>query len=159
MGGGGGLIVDPVGERVPAPKAPGRVEHAHPDARTERRLAGEGRMTPANAGTRELQRLRHELEALDARLIALIAERARCVRDATRFKRDAYQVAAPARQAQVFARARAIAVRHEQAFPGLPDVVEATWRTMVASFVACEGKMFDDTEALPHDTPSPDPTR
>lgn len=103
--------------------------------------------------------LRARIDSLDEQLIALIAERARCVRDATRFKRDAYQVAAPARQAQVFARARAIAVRHEQAFPGLPGVVEATWRTMVASFVACEGKMFDDTEALPHDTPSSDPAR
>jgi hypothetical protein len=39
----------------------------------------------------------------------LLAERALCVRDATRFKLDAFQVAAPARQAQVFAKVRALA--------------------------------------------------
>jgi isochorismate pyruvate lyase len=50
--------------------------------------------------------LRQQIDALDARIVDLLAARALCVRDATRFKRDAFQVAAPERQAEVFARVR-----------------------------------------------------
>ena len=95
-----------------------------------------------------LAQLRERIDTLDAQIIALLAQRAQCVRDATRFKRDAYQVAAPARQAQVFERARALAATHEAAFPGLPDIVEATYRTMVAGFVAAEDRLFQDTELI-----------
>ena len=95
-----------------------------------------------------LGELRGRIDALDTQIVALLAERAQCVRDATRFKRDAFQVAAPARQAQVFARVRTLAQAHEHRFPGLPDVVEATYRTLVARFVACEGQFFEDTEPL-----------
>jgi hypothetical protein len=33
-------------------------------------------------------------------------------------------------------------------FPGFPDLVEATWRAMVAGFVAAEGQLFNDTETI-----------
>lgn len=92
--------------------------------------------------------LRSRIDALDEQIVALLAQRAQCVRDATRFKRDAFQVASPARQAQVFARVRALAQQHEHRFPGLPDVVEDTYRTLVSRFVACEGRLFDETEPL-----------
>ena len=95
-----------------------------------------------------LSGLRERIDSLDEQIVALLAQRALCVRDATRFKRDAFQVAAPARQAQVFERARALAERHSQHFPGFPDVVVATYRAMVAGFVAGEAQLFEQTELI-----------
>lgn len=95
-----------------------------------------------------LGELRERIDALDTRIVALLAERALCVRDATRFKRDAFQVAAPARQAQVFAKVRALALPHEDKFPGLTDVVESTYRTLVAGFIAGEDRFFHATERI-----------
>jgi isochorismate pyruvate lyase len=92
--------------------------------------------------------LRARIDALDEQIVALMAQRAACVRDATRFKRDAFQVAAPARQAQVFERVRALAQAQATGFPAFPDVVEATWRAMVAGFVAAEGQLFNETETI-----------
>lgn len=96
-----------------------------------------------------LGELRERIDALDVQIVALLAERARCVRDATRFKRDAFQVAAPARQAQVFAKVRALAQAHEDPFPGLADIVESTYRTLVAGFIAGEDRFFQATERIP----------
>jgi isochorismate pyruvate lyase len=97
--------------------------------------------------------LRGRIDALDTQIVALLAERARCVKDATRFKRDAFQVSAPARQAQVFARVRALAEAHAgehgHPFPGLPDIVESTYRTLVAGCIAAEGQLFEATESIP----------
>ena len=98
------------------------------------------------AGT--LGELRERIDALDDRIVALLAERAVCVRDATRFKRDAFQVAAPQRQAQVFAHVKTLAARHAASFPGFADVVDATYRAMVAGFVAGEGQLFQQTERI-----------
>lgn len=92
--------------------------------------------------------LRDRIDALDEQIVSLLAQRAQCVRDATRFKRDTFQVAAPARQAQVFARVRALAQRHARGFPGLEDVVEDTYRTLVAGFVACEDRLFAESEPV-----------
>lgn len=98
---------------------------------------------------RTLGELRGRIDALDARIVGLLAERALCVRDATRFKRDAFQVSAPARQAQVFAKVRALAQPHEAQFPGLTDMVESTYRTLVAGFIAGEDHLFHATERIP----------
>jgi isochorismate pyruvate lyase len=95
-----------------------------------------------------LGELRQRIDSLDEQIVALLAQRALCVRDATRFKRDAFQVAAPARQAQVFEKVRALAVPHDAAFPGLPDIVESAYRTLVAGFIAAEGRFFQDTELI-----------
>lgn len=95
-----------------------------------------------------LAELRESIDAVDERIIALLAERARFVKDATRFKRDAYQVAAPARQAEVFAKARARATNYQAELPGLPDVAEATYRAMVGAFVASEQVYFRETELI-----------
>ncbi|HSV54182.1 MAG TPA: chorismate mutase [Burkholderiaceae bacterium] len=92
--------------------------------------------------------LRTRIDALDEQIVALLAQRALCVRDATRFKRDAFQVSAPARQAQVFERVRALAGQHADAFPGLPDVVESAYRALVAGFIAGEGRFFEETELV-----------
>ena len=93
--------------------------------------------------------LRERIDALDAQIVRLLAERGACVRDATRFKRDAFQVSAPARQAQVFAKVRALAQQHDDQFPGLADVVESTYRTLVAGYIAGEDRFFHATERIP----------
>ena len=93
--------------------------------------------------------LRERIDALDAQIVELLATRALCVRDATRFKRDAFQVAAPERQAAVFARVRSLAANQGLEFPSLPDVVEAAYRVLVAGFVAGEERFFAETEPIP----------
>ena len=95
-----------------------------------------------------LGELRGRIDALDEQIVQLLAQRALCVRDATRFKRDAFQVAAPARQAQVFERVRSLAERHAMDFPGFTGVVDATYRAMVAGFIAGEAQLFQQTELI-----------
>lgn len=95
-----------------------------------------------------LGELRARIDVLDAQIVELMVQRALYVRDATRFKLDEFQVQAPARQAQVFERVRAIANTHEQTFPGLPDIVESTYRTLVAGFIAGEARFFHETERI-----------
>lgn len=102
-----------------------------------------------------LDDVRAGIDAIDEQLVALVAQRAMLVMDATRFKRDAAEAAAPARQQQVFARVRAAAHRYDRGFPGLPDVVEATWRTMVAGFVAREQALLERTEPIDDGDPTP----
>lgn len=91
-----------------------------------------------------LAEVRTNIDRLDDEIVRLIAERALYVKDAARFKRDAYQVSAPARQAQVFDKARALATRHNRGFANLEAVVDATYRAMVAAFIANEQTYFDN---------------
>jgi isochorismate pyruvate lyase len=95
-----------------------------------------------------LAQVRANIDRLDDAIVALLAERAMYVKDAARFKRDAYQVSAPARQAEVFAKVRALAARHNRGFDHLPDVVEAAYRALVAGFIANEQTYFDQTETI-----------
>ena len=95
-----------------------------------------------------LGEVRANIDRLDDAIVALLAERAMYVKDAARFKRDAHQVSAPARQAEVFARVRRLADKHDRGFDRLPDVVEATYRAMVTAFVANEQAYFDDMVSL-----------
>ena len=90
-----------------------------------------------------LAEVRANIDRLDDEIVRLIAERAMYVKDAARFKRDAFQVSAPARQAQVFDKARALAERHNRGFANLEQVVDATYRAMVAAFIANEQTYFD----------------
>lgn len=96
----------------------------------------------------DLAGLRREIDRIDDAIVQLMAERAMYVKDAARFKRDAFQVSAPARQAQVFAHVRELAARHNRGFEGLPDVVEAAYRALVAGYIACEQQYFGQTETL-----------
>jgi len=90
-----------------------------------------------------LSEVRANIDRLDDDILLLIAERAMYVKDAARFKRDAFQVSAPARQAQVFDKARALATRHNAGLANLEQVVDATYRAMVAAFIANEQTYFD----------------
>jgi isochorismate pyruvate lyase len=115
-----------------------------PDAPPVRRFTNPGWQPVAGS----LAELRQRIDSLDEQIVALLAQRALCVRDATRFKRDEFQVRAPARQAQVFERVRQLAAAHQDAFPGLPDIVEAGYRTLVAGFIAAEGELFAQSERI-----------
>ncbi|WP_370539520.1 chorismate mutase [Achromobacter sp. UMC46] len=91
----------------------------------------------------DLAEVRANIDRLDDEIVRLIAERAMYVKDAARFKRDAFQVSAPARQAQVFDKARALAQRHNRGFENLEQVVDAAYRAMVAAFIANEQTYFN----------------
>jgi isochorismate pyruvate lyase len=95
-----------------------------------------------------LGELRARIDAIDAQVVELLAARALCVKDATRFKRSSFEVTAPQRQAQVFARVRALAQAHAAESPALPDVVEAAYRVLVAGFIAGEERFFTETEPI-----------
>jgi len=132
-------MVIPTRSAMPAPEEP-RVDAAP----VRRFLDPAYRPQAATLGA-----LRERIDALDAQIVDLLAQRALCVRDATRFKRDALQVAAPERQAAVFARVRALAADRATEFPSLPDVVEAAYRVLVAGFIAGEERFFAETEPIP----------
>jgi isochorismate pyruvate lyase len=89
-----------------------------------------------------LKEIREGIDHLDEQIVALLARRAMFVKDAARFKADSFQVAAPARQAQVFAKVRTLAFKENLGFTGFEDVVETTYRTMVAEFIAAEQRYF-----------------
>lgn len=92
--------------------------------------------------------LREKIDALDAQIVELLTARALCVKDATRFKRSSFEVTSPARQARVYARVRDLAAAHAAEFPSLPDVVEATYRVLVAGFISGEARLFAETEPI-----------
>ncbi len=92
--------------------------------------------------------LREEIDSIDAQVVELLAARARCVKDATRFKRNSFEVTAPRRQAQVFARVRALAESDAAESPALPDLVEAAYRVLVAGFITSEERFFAETEPI-----------
>jgi isochorismate pyruvate lyase len=100
----------------------------------------------------DLAGVRAQIDRLDDEIVRLLAERAMYVKDAARFKRDAFQVSAPARQAEVYARVRALAERHNPGFnggfPGLPEVVEAAYQALVAGYIACEQQYFGETQPV-----------
>lgn len=93
-----------------------------------------------------LSEVRENIDRLDEAIVQLIAERAMYVKDAVRFKRDAFQVSAPARQAEVFDKVRRLARLHNRGFMNLEQVVDATYRAMVAAFIANQQIYFDMTE-------------
>lgn len=88
--------------------------------------------------------VRANIDRLDREIVRLLAERGRYVKDAARFKRDRFQVAAPARQAEVFAKVRALAGQAG----GEPEVIESAYRALVAGFVAREQTWFDEMQSV-----------
>lgn len=90
-------------------------------------------MNPVTQCT-SLAEVRHHIDRVDSLLVALIAERGAYVRQAAAFKQTADEVPAPQRVAQVLARVNALALENGAE----PDVVEATWRAMIAAFIERE---------------------
>jgi len=78
--------------------------------------------------------VRAEIDRLDDHIVPLLAERGAYVLAAARFKRSADEVKAPLRVEQVIARVRSLALHHG----AMPDVVERTYREMIAAFIDAE---------------------
>lgn len=91
--------------------------------------------------TDSLADIRTAIDALDDRIVALIAERQGWVERAGELKRgeptDA--VRAPARVEAVVERVRALAAQRGAS----PDVVERTYRAMIAAFIDLEIEVHD----------------
>ena len=81
-----------------------------------------------------LAQVRAEIDRLDAQIVPLLAKRGGYVLAAARFKDSAAEVPAPQRVEQVIAQVRALAEAHG----ALPEVVERTYRAMIAAFIEAE---------------------
>lgn len=89
--------------------------------------------TPQAAGgtcCETLGEVRTNIDRIDRQIVALIAERGGYVREAARFKANPAAVEDKARVEQIIARLRTLAV--EDKAP--PDVVEATYRALIAAY-------------------------
>ena len=91
----------------------------------------EGTMT---VECKSLEEVRSNIDRLDRAIIPLLAERGAYVLQAARFKPDAADVPAPARVEDVIRNALKLAREHG----AMPDVVEKTYRAMIAAFIAAE---------------------
>lgn len=94
-------------------------------------------MTPIQP-CRSLDEVREQIDRIDRAMLGLLAERGAYVRQAAGFKRDAAEVAAPQRVAQILERLR----QRAGELGADPDVAEATWRAMIAAFIAREHHEF-----------------
>lgn len=83
---------------------------------------------------KSLDEVRANIDRLDRAIIALLAERGDYVLQAARFKPDAADVPAPARVEEVIQNVVRLAREHG----AIPDVVEKTYRAMIAAFIAAE---------------------
>ncbi len=96
-------------------------------------------MTPCDT----LADVRSAIDQIDFMLVGLLAERGHYVREAARFKRNAAEVAAPERVQQVIEQA----LQHARQMGAAPEVVEAVYRSMVASFIDLETRQHAGTMA------------
>jgi isochorismate pyruvate lyase len=87
-----------------------------------------------------IEGVRAEIDALDRRIVELIARRQRWVIEAGALKRDRQEVRAPDRVEKVIAKVRALA---EEAGAS-PEVVERTYRAMIAAFIDLELTVHED---------------
>lgn len=90
--------------------------------------------SPTSAGRSALQQVRTEIDRVDRALVQAIAEREIWVRAAGKLKAMAPAVRDPDRVARVVARVRSIAAE----LGADADVIERTYRTMIAAFIDLE---------------------
>lgn len=86
-----------------------------------------------------LDEVRAEIDALDSEIVALIAARAEYVKQAATFKKSTDDVKAPQRVEQVIAKVKKLA----QDTGVDQNVLEATYRAMINSFIAEETEHFN----------------
>ncbi|HLH19368.1 MAG TPA: isochorismate lyase [Bryobacteraceae bacterium] len=89
---------------------------------------------PTPEQCRSIEEVRAEIDRIDRRIVALLGERAGYVHAAARFKPTEEAVAAPERQAAMFAARREWA-REEDLDP---DFIERLYRELIAYFVQRE---------------------
>jgi isochorismate pyruvate lyase len=83
---------------------------------------------------KNLDEVRANIDRLDRAIIPLLAERGDYVLQAARFKPNAADVPAPGRVEEVIQKVLQLAREHG----AIPDVVEKTYRAMIAAFIAAE---------------------
>ncbi|UVJ39744.1 chorismate mutase [Arthrobacter sp. CJ23] len=81
-----------------------------------------------------IEDVRTEIDALDRQIVELLCRRQHWVVEAGKLKSDPGAVRAPDRVEQVISKVRALAVELGAA----PDVVERTYRAMIAAFIDLE---------------------
>lgn len=86
------------------------------------------------AECKSLEDVRTNIDRLDRAIIPLLAERGAYVLQAARFKPDVADVPAPARVEEVIRNVSKLA----REYGALPEVVEKTYRAMIAAFIAAE---------------------
>lgn len=89
---------------------------------------------------KSLEEVRANIDRLDRTIIPLLAERGAYVLQAARFKPDVADVPAPARVEEVIRNVLKLA----RECGALPDVVEKTYRAMIAAFIAAEHREHRD---------------
>jgi isochorismate pyruvate lyase len=109
--------------------------HTSPEGQQPTQFDQETPMTPCDT----LADVRSAIDQIDFMLVGLLAERGRYVREAARFKGDRAEVAAPQRVQQVLEKA----LSHARAADASPEVVEAVYRSMIASFIELEGRQHE----------------
>ncbi|MCK9515552.1 MAG: chorismate mutase [Ottowia sp.] len=82
--------------------------------------------------------VRAHIDALDARIVPLVAARSPYVAQAGRIKQSADEVHDQPRINAIIARVRKLAIEHGAP----PDIVEATWRAMIAASMEFEHAEF-----------------
>jgi isochorismate pyruvate lyase len=104
--------------------------------------------TPQAAGgacCQTLGEVRANIDRIDRQIVALIGERGGYVREAARFKANPAAVEDKARVEQIIARLRALAVDDKAP----PDVVESTYRALIAAYTDEERKVSAENGAKP----------
>ena len=100
------------------------------------------RGSPSAAGgtcCQNLGEVRTNIDRIDRQIIALIAQRGSYVQEAGRFKPSTAAVDDPHRVDQIITKMRALAEENHLS----PDVAEATYRAMIASFTTEERKQVE----------------
>lgn len=87
-----------------------------------------------------LEDVRAEIDALDREIVNLISRRQRWVVEAGTLKQDHDAVRAPDRVDKVIAKVRVLA----EGAGASPEVVERTYRAMIAAFIALEMTVHED---------------
>ena len=88
--------------------------------------------------------IRAGIDDLDRQIVGLVAAREQLVRRAGQLKTDTAAVRAPDRVEQVIRKVRALAAEAD----ANEDVVEATYRAMIAAFIDLELRVHSDTNSV-----------
>lgn len=91
-------------------------------------------MKAVNDSANDIEQVRANIDGVNEQIVRLLAERQQWVAAAGRLKRDENAVHAPDRVEQEIRKVRRLATN----FAASPDVVEATFRAMIAAFTDFE---------------------
>lgn len=94
-----------------------------------------------------IENVRAEIDELDRKIVELISVRQQWVQEAGKLKVDRADVRAPDRVEKVIVKVRSLA----EASGAAPDVVERTYRAMIAAFIDLELSVHESHKANTRD--------